>query len=460
MKITGNQLLGGTDKTIEFYNSAAIVKDGPNMNGIIKLSDLAINYDSFFVSNMTLQSGGTFIPVLYGFLGEEITFILIKVNYGGDIGSPMSCVNEEKILNYYFQDEPLIERTMGEIMVLSGSADKRIPQIYLSNPGSYDVSVQIMVANVNENIIINGTSAPSSTISGLAFNDVITDQVFGLNCTGATQYEVLDFEGNVQMVIPYNKIDIVKIDGSTITIVTKSDDDVKLSFVSNKQAQQALSRMTYVREDTANRYLTKIFVGLDNTSPTITYNVLGNPTVMTGSNITKTDIRTRYIYDVKDYDDANILRDGIINNNDVTVDIMKVTSGEIVDTITTDGYYTLIFSIGDLAGNETNESKSLLVDANAPVITFLDDVDTGFTMSLSTSTQTPGTGTTTDIILNSVNFVWDEVDGQISNGSIVVTINSGALTEITSTGTYTIGYSVSDTAGNTSNVTKTLYMIV
>ena len=35
-----------------------------------------------------------------------------------------------------------------------------------------------------------------------------------------------------------------------------------------------------------------------------------------------------------------------------------------------------------------------------------------------------------------------------------------ALTEITSTGTYTIVYSVSDTAGNTSNVTKTLYMIV
>jgi len=460
MRIQTSTLLSGADKEIEFYNSALIVKDGPNMCGKMALGDVQINYDSFFTSKMTLASDSKDFPIMYGFLGTDITFIMIKVIYGGDLANPQSCCSdEEKHLEYFFEDQPLIRRYITDFMLLTGDDTHRIPQIYLYNPTNYDVTVEILVANVDPNTITSSVVGTYSEVRGLAFNDILSDQIFGVSCTGSTQYEILDIDGNIQMVIPYSKIDIVTIDGDTITIVTKSDDPVKLVFISEFNASQALSRMNWVRESTGSRYLTKTNIGYDTTGPTITFNPLGDPTIMSGyTSITKSDIVFRYIDTIIDYDDDSVIRDGIINNNDVTLNIMKNTSGDILSAITLDGYYTLTFSISDLAGNTTNSSQQLLKDGTPPTIYYNSGI-TGI-MDLTGDTQTPGTIEKDDINRYFIDYVWDIVDGVVPNGDIDITINPGDLTDITVTGgTYTVDFSVSDTAGNTTIDQKTLQII-
>ncbi|MCK9445456.1 hypothetical protein M0Q50_01015 [bacterium] len=347
MKIQANTLLSTADKTIEFYNSSIVVKDGPNMGGSIKLGDLQIPYDSFFTSKMTLPSKGKYFPILYGFLGTDVTFLMVKVNYGGDISNPQTCENKDKIIEYYLENSPSEIRNISQLLILTGNENHRIPQVYLYNPSDYDVTVEILVSNIGENTITNNLVGTFSTITGLAYNDIITDQIFSINYTGSTQYEILDIENNIQMIIPYNNIDITKIEGDTITIITKSTDPIKLTFISETQAKQAFSRINWVRELTSQRYLTKINLGMDITAPVITFKS-SEPTGITyATPILKSDIVYYFIQSIVDN------RDGIINNNNINLMIYKVSSGELFDSITQIGDYILTFYISDIAGNQT-----------------------------------------------------------------------------------------------------------
>lgn len=460
MRITSSTLLN-SDKTIEFYNSALIVKDGPNMTGKLDLSDIIIPHDSFFTSKMTLESKVQDFPIMYGFLGTEITFIFIKVTYGGELFNPQSCPDKSAYIEYYFEDQPLVRRYFTSAMMLTGDAEHRIPQIYLYNPTDYQATIEIMAGNIDINALPSSvvTSISSTDFVGLAFNDILTDQMYGLNCTGSTQYEVMDIDGNIQIVIPYNRIDIVKINSNVITVVTEADGTINLSFVSEFHAKQALSRMNWVRENSSSRYLTKTNLGYDTTSPTMTFKPLGNPTVISGlTTVTSSDIIYRYIDSVIDFDDDGIMRDGIINNNDVNVSIMNTVSGDIVSAVTSDGNYSVTFSISDIAGNTSSSTKPLLVDGQPPLITLYNVQDI---MSLTGNTQTPGTIETDDIILYYIDNIWDTVDGIIPRGNANITISSGLTyyTEITSTGIYDIDISVSDTASNTTSIQKILQVI-
>lgn len=347
MKIQSSTLLSKADKTIEFYNSAIIVKDGPNMSGSIKLGDIQIPHDSFFTAKMTLPSQGKYFPILYGFLGTEITFLMIKVNYGGDISNPQTCENNDKYIEYYLENSPSEIRNISQIMILSGNENHRIPQVYLYNPSNYDVTVEILVANIGENTISNNLVGTFSTANGLAYNDIITDQIFSINYTGSTQFEILDIESNVQLIVPYNNIDILKLDGDTITIITKSIEPIKLTFISETQAKQAFSRMNWVRELTSQRYLTKTNLGMDISAPVITFKSSAPTGITYTTPIYKSDIVYYYIQNIIDD------RDGIINNNNVNLIIYNSSSGELSETITRVGDYVLTFYIADIAGNQT-----------------------------------------------------------------------------------------------------------
>ena len=355
MKIQANSLLKGTDRTIEFYNTSIVVKDGPNLGSSIKLGDLQIPYDSFFTSKMTLPSQGNYFPIMYGFLGTDITFLLIKVNYGGDNANPQTCAGQDKYIEYYFENTPQETRSICEMMILTGDKNHRIPQVYLYNPSVFDVTVEILVANIEPNVITGAILETSNNIYGLAFNDVLTDQIYGMSSTGSTQYEIIDINGSIQMVIPYNRIDILKIIGDTITISTTNEESIKLVFVSDFNAKQAFSRMNWVKKSTSTRYLTKNNIGLDTISPVITYNT-PIPTGMTLSlptTIKKSDLLTAFVYNVIDD------RDGEINKNNIDLMIIKNINGEIFNEISEIGEYTLTFNISDIAGNTTSDNKSL-----------------------------------------------------------------------------------------------------
>ena len=462
MKITPNDVLGNNNKKISFYKESMISSNGPNMVGRVDLSTISIPYDSYFTASISLQANSVDIPIYYG-IGTDITFILLKANYTDitNLNTRSVCSGTTTGVEYYFEDEPLIKRKFNDIMILSGNDTYRIPQIYLNNSNNNAITVEFMVANLNPNEISSLLYTNYSDINGLVFNSILSDQIYSFNGTGSTQFEIIDLINNnsIQMVIPYSNIDILQLENEKIKVKTKNDDSINLIFVSEFNARQTYSRMNWVIENSSQRYLTPIYPGLDTTAPTIYWNTLGNPTSFNTTGITRDDLRLRFIDYVEDFDDNSLSRDGIINNSNVNITIIKTNTGEIFDIIITDGTYNISFSVTDLATNTTNATKTLLVDSTPPVIYFLSGVTN--TMSLTANTQTPGTIEKNDIIRYYIDYIWDNVDLQIANGNCVITISQGTstFTNITASGIYTLNFSVSDASGNVYSTQKTVTII-
>ena len=386
MKIQSNTLLAGSNKYIQVVNGCVIAKEGPNMISKMGL-DLNIDYDSVMTTRQTLKNSGKITPIMYGFLGTDITFLIVRPIYEGV--NPMGCSGSSSYMEYYYEDDFSTKRTFTDILVLSGDADHRIPQIYLYNPNSYTVTVDIFAANLDDNTISTNLVPQFTELNGLSFNSVRSDQLIGFACTGSSQFEIVDINGNNQMVIPYNRIDIISIDNNILTVTTKSDDPIKLTFLSVTQAEQALSRMNWLMEKDITRYATAIYPCLDKTPPVITFNT-SDVIVMDYVNgvITKAMIIWRFIDKVEDYDDDGNLRDGIINNSNLNLLIMNKSTGEQVEQITVDGEYIVTFTIKDIANNSSSEKRSLIVDSIAPTIYYTDGINTNI-MDLYLSTTTP-----------------------------------------------------------------------
>jgi hypothetical protein len=149
-KITPNDLLNPTEKTIKNWNCSFIAVEGPNILDKLSLEDLAIPYESQYRSRIILAADEVNQPLLYGFLGKATTFLMVKVTYDS-INDPYYQYEQEKYnITYYFENDPT-PRPLGRLMVMTGSADMKIPQIYLSNPLSYDVTLDVLHATVDTN---------------------------------------------------------------------------------------------------------------------------------------------------------------------------------------------------------------------------------------------------------------------------------------------------------------------
>ena len=448
MRIKTNSLLETSNKNITMVNNCLFAKEGPNCVGKMDLSSLSINYDSFFSSNMILQPNDTDKPIMYGFLGTNVTFLSIIPNYNIN---PQMCPGDNYI-EYYFEDQPTIKMTFTEILMLSGNDLHRIPQIYLTNPNDSIINLEIMVANINVNEISNILNPEYNEIVGLSYNYILSDQIYGIN-TGSTQFEILDIldSGVTQMIISYNNIEIMELLENSIIVTTKADGPIKLTFNSLYHTLQAYSRMNWVVSNQTTRFLTMAYPTIDLFSPVITFKI--DPLITTLP-ITKSTLNYKYIESVIDN------RDGVINNSNVAISIINNINGDDVDEIIEDSEYTIIFTISDIAANKTVESKTLLVDSTAPEIHFNPNLFNQ--MDLSATTQTPGTILTDDLIRYYIDYVQDAIDGIISNSALTIeVINSGGtnIYPIVEIGDYNVSFSISDRKGNQTTETRNLRVI-
>jgi len=177
-KIVPNDLLNPTEKTIKNWNCSFIAVEGPNILDKLSLEDLAIPYESQYRSRIILKAGETDQPLIYGFIGKAVTFLMIKVTY--DSADPYYQYEQEKYnITYYFENDPIL-RPLNRLMVMTGSADEKIPQIYLNNPLDYDVVLDVMHATTDSDFgtgitIGFGMSNLSDVVfSGLTSGDIIT----------------------------------------------------------------------------------------------------------------------------------------------------------------------------------------------------------------------------------------------------------------------------------------------
>ena len=465
MIIQNNKLLPPNSKIIRPYACSFISSMGPNILSKLNMSDIQIQFESEYSTNLSLNPGAKNQPLLFGFLGQSVTFILIKVTY--DETNPRSCIEEELFIEYFMDDSPTTIRYINKLLLLTGNSTRRIPQIYLNNPSELRVDIEVMMANLGQSdIILEDIQDDTISLTQLYYNSILSDTFW--NCTnyttGSTQFQVVDFEGNISLYLDYEEIDTIERNANKnqLIIETKSDTKIYFTFLSQFEMYQGHSRMEWVLEDPLNRHLTVDYPDIDTIPPELTMNIgiypitpSGNTYIFpfsrnpitSGFTIFPDDVLNYFIYEINDN------RDGRIMVEDATITLRK--QGEIIPLtgITEVGLFDVIITIADIAKNTSLVNYIILVDDIPPVITWNTGIGDTFYMIIPDDTQLPSDGITkNDIIRKTVNHVTDNVDGTIPNSEVGITIRdisgSTEFESVTTPGEYKIEYNVSDTSGN------------
>lgn len=310
------------------------------------MEGIEISYETQFSSQMILNENAKDQPILYGFLGNEITFLMIKATYGPSDTNWQ--FEEEQYIEYYFGNDITNKKYMSKLLILTGNSLKRIPQIYLNNPSlTQKVHLEILMANLSQPDLV----IPETLFTNLYYNNVISDYVLYNNpiSTGSSSLYITDINDNIQLSIPLGNINTIeRTNDGTNTLIIKDNNNkiLNLQFLNDFNMKQAHSRISWLLEDIYNRYLTKILPTLDIDSPVITWEYGINPS---GYTIISTG-DTTYIIDTFI---NNIIddRDGIINKYDIDVIIYPDNDFIPITEITESGKYTIYFNISDIAGN-------------------------------------------------------------------------------------------------------------
>lgn len=466
-------MLPPTTRVIKFYECAAIAVEGPNIIGKLNLAGVEIPYESQYTTKISLNPGAQNQPLLYGFLGHEVTYLLLKVTY--DETDPRCMIEEEQFIEYYLEDNPTTVRYINKLLLLTGNSQRRIPQIYLNNPSDLRVDIHALVANgAQSDISLEDITDDTISITNLYHNSIISDTFW--NCTtfvsGSTQFQVYDYDGNISLYLDYDEVETIERESADnqLIIATKSDTLIYLTFLSQFEMYQGHSRMEWVMEDHLNRHLTKDYPGIDTIPPVMTMNTgvypispSGNTYIMpfsrnlvtSGFTIYPDDILNYFIYEIDDN------RDGSIAVEDATIIVRK--QGEVIPLtgITETGLFDIVITIADIAKNMALANYIILVDDIAPVIYWKTGIDDTFTIEIPGDTQVPSEGVTRDdVIRKTIDRIVDNVDGTIPNSEVNLWIDTVSgitdYTTVTTPGQYEIEYTVSDEAGNQAFYTKTM----
>lgn len=164
-KIVPNDLLNPTEKTIKNWNCSFIAAEGPNILDKLSLEDLAIPYESQYRSRIILKAGDMNQPLIYGFIGKAVTFLMVKVTYDNENDPYYQYEQEKYNITYYFENDPIL-RPLNRLLAMTGSVDQRIPQIYLNNPLDYDVVLDVLHATIDPEY--SGTTVSGFGVSNLS----------------------------------------------------------------------------------------------------------------------------------------------------------------------------------------------------------------------------------------------------------------------------------------------------
>ena len=185
-KVTPNDLLEPTEKTIKNWNCSFIAVEGPNVLDKLSLEDLEIPYESQYRSRVILKAGETDQPLIYGFIGKSVTFLMIKVTYDSTNDPYYQYEQEKYNITYYFENDPIL-RPLNRLMIMTGSADEKIPQIYLNNPLDYDVILDVLHATVDAEYSSTGSTFHTNlkiTNINSSYTGTTADEY--IRCSGTT----------------------------------------------------------------------------------------------------------------------------------------------------------------------------------------------------------------------------------------------------------------------------------
>lgn len=468
MYIQPNKMLSNSSRVIRTYQSEFLATEGPNILGRLDLGNINILYKSQSTARMILNPQSSNQPIMYGALGTDVTFLLLKITY--DETDPKCQIEEDQYISYWYEGEPNIIRYAHKLLLLTGNSSKRIPQVYLNNPADYTVYVDILMGNLaQDEITLDEITNEIFNISGLYHSNVLSDTFWNVeeSISGSTKFRITDITDIVQTEIVYSDIITYALDTTNFDIIiTTTGKTVTLDFLSEFEMNQANSRMLWVQAYPNIRYLTDTEPTLDLTPPVFIMQSGATPTIPSGNTYIFPIVRVSgeiliSLDDVLNYFISGITdnRDGVLEVTSATIEIREYGLVELLTRISSTGTYDIIIYISDNATNKTLENYIILVDDIEPVITFTSKGSgTTYNMTIPDDTQVPASGITTDDInRETVDFVYDSVDGTIPNSSVTIIISGDTgITSIFEPGQYNVNYSVTDTSNNTITYDKTM----
>jgi hypothetical protein len=368
----GNSLFGPVNQYIKTNTGDFVAVEGSSTRERFSLSDLRIPYKQIIKGRVVLKAGQTGYPLNHLGLGDNATFLSLKVNY-----DPKSKFEFDNYIQWNYFDDFSKIYPVSNLLVLSGNSTNRIKQIYLHNPNpNYSVSIDAMIAVIDDNTSI---FTDKLNQSGLSFNDLKYTDIK----THIVDESIVIYSSDEIDLIPvpicYITIDDLKRatiskNGKILTLSDISVGSIYLDFVDNENAKQGFSLLQYVK-NTPNAIIQELNPVADNTDPIIRFKNLvyldGSPTYSkpydttmattfsatmsfgiyaSGSNISKDILVSSLIDDILDN------RDNISLNGNSILIYDGINERENIVAL---GTYSIHFNIIDLAENSVDSNKNI-----------------------------------------------------------------------------------------------------
>jgi hypothetical protein len=240
--LCSTRLFGPSAQYIKSLNGDFVAVEGSNIMERLILSDLRIPYKQVLKSRIILKEGQVNYLLNFLGLGDNATFLAIKAYY-----SSKSTNEKDNYISWSYYDDLTRINYFSDLMVLTGNSEKRIPQIYLTNPNEkYQVHLDVMVAIIDDNysIFTDTLNQSGSSFVGLEYTD-IHSHVVGQSIV------INDKSDPVKplIYIMLNDINHIEISGKILIIDDSSRGSIFLQFLTDYDVHQAHSLLNYVLEN-------------------------------------------------------------------------------------------------------------------------------------------------------------------------------------------------------------------
>lgn len=147
MGVCGASLFGSGSNYIKVSNGSFVAIEGSNTAETLILSDLRMPYKQLLKGRIIIKPGQKDYLLNHLGLGDNATFLAIKVIY-----DPKAVIEIDNYLEWSYYNNVSVINTMAQMLVLTGNSSNRIPQLWISNPNvKYGVTLEVMVAVIDDN---------------------------------------------------------------------------------------------------------------------------------------------------------------------------------------------------------------------------------------------------------------------------------------------------------------------
>ncbi len=241
--VCGPSLFGTNNSNyIKVGNGEFLAVEGTNLAERLNVSDLRMPYKQILKSRIILKPGQTNYLLNFLGLGDNATFLAIKGIYDSK-----SVIAEDNYINYSYYDDLTKIHSFAQLMVLTGTLNNRIKQLYLTNPNTkYSVQLEVMVGIIDDNysIFTDTLNQSGTSFVNLEYTDIkshIVGQSIVINDKSSPVKPLI-------YIILTNIQSIEKL-GDVLVVDDSSLGTIFLQFKTTYDANQAHSILSYILEN-------------------------------------------------------------------------------------------------------------------------------------------------------------------------------------------------------------------